>query len=233
MTAVILAESPEQRRILATRIEPGAAMPFSRDAFFDTFATYNEAFWPVALVLWIATLIAYTLRTNERAGTRSVFGLLALQWVWSGLAYHAVNFSRINPAAWLFAAFFVAEAGLLAWHSLVRQRLTFADARSVEALLGYGLIAYGLLYPVLALVGGHSYPRVPTFGLPCPTTIVTAGFLFLLRRVPPSLAIVPVLWAAIGGSAVFLFGVPADLMLFAAGAALAFRTWSTRTAVIA
>ena len=28
-------------------------------------------------------------------------------WIWSALAYHAAFFTRINPAAWVFAALFL------------------------------------------------------------------------------------------------------------------------------
>ena len=206
-------------------------MPFSRDAFLDVFATYNDAFWPAALMLWFATLIAFILHPSERATTGGVFGLLAIQWAWSGLAYHAAIFSQINPAAWLFAALFVTQAGLLAWHRIEDQRLEFSSDHSIQVVIGYALVAYGLLYPVLALAGGHAYPRVPTFGVPCPTAIVTAGFLTLLRgRVPVTLAIVPLIWAAIGGSSAFLLGVPADLGLVVAGTVLAYRTFSTSAA---
>jgi len=206
-------------------------MPFSRDAFLDVFATYNDAFWPAALMLWFATLIAFILHPSERATTGGVFGLLAIQWAWSGLAYHASIFSQINPAAWLFAALFVTQAGLLAWHGIEDQRLEFSSDHSIQVVIGYALVAYGLLYPVLALAGGHAYPRVPTFGVPCPTAIVTAGFLTLLRgRVPVTLAIVPLIWAAIGGSSAFLLGVPADLGLVVAGTVLAYRTFSTSAA---
>ena len=67
--------------------------------------------------------------------------------------------------------------------------------------------------------------------MPCPTTIVTAGFLTLLRgRVPVTVAIVPLIWAVIGGSSAWLFGVPADVGLLVAGAVLAYRTWSPSAA---
>src|SRR5262245_56542265 len=214
------------------RSERGAPMPFSRDAFFDVFATYNHAFWPLALILWIATLIAFTVHPHERAGTAGVFGLLAIQWAWSGVAYHAAILSRVNPAAWLFAVLFVAEAALLAWYGLVPLRLEFAEEPSAWVLVGYGLVVYGLLYPMIAVVGAEAYPRVPTFGVPCPTTIVTAGVLTLLRgRVPARLAIIPIAWAAIAALAAFLFGVYADLMVAVAGLVLALRTLPLRTTV--
>jgi hypothetical protein len=70
------------------------------------------------------------------------------------------------------------------------------------------LLVLALAYSGLALATGHAWPRTPTFGVPCPTTLVTAGF--LLAAVPPVprwLAVIPVLWSIIGGSAALLLGV--------------------------
>lgn len=157
-----------------------------------------------------------------------------MQWAWSGVAYHADLFSRINPAAWWFAALFVLEAGLLTWYAVVPHRLRFSPDGGLSRWIGYGFIAYGLLYPVIGLAAGESYPRMPTFGVPCPTTIVTIGFLLLVEApLASALAIVPVLWTAIGGSAAFLLGMPQDLALLVGGFAIAYRTWSPRVPTVA
>lgn len=209
-------------------------LPFSRDAFFDVFGAYNEAWWPVALVFWTATLAAFVSSFRGGRGTQWTFGLLGMQWAWSAVAYHATLFSGINPAAWLFAAMFLIQAGLLTWYGVADQQLTFSGHRSTAHLVGYALVGYGLLYPLIVLVGAHSYPRVPTFGVPCPTTIVTVGFLLLVRgRIPPLLSVVPVIWAAIGGSGALLLDVPADLALPVAGLILVLRTWAIRPTAIA
>ena len=51
--------------------------------------------------------------------------LLAGHWLWAGLVYHAWFFTAINPAAWLFAALFVAQGVLfIAFRSSARQPLT-------------------------------------------------------------------------------------------------------------
>jgi Family of unknown function (DUF6064) len=63
--------------------------------------------------------------------------------------------------------------------------------------------------------------KIPTFGLPCPTTIFTAGLLLLAAPHSRTLAIVPIVWSVVGGSAAFLLGVSADYALPVAGAALA------------
>jgi hypothetical protein len=59
---------------------------------------------------------------------------------------------------------------------------------------------------------------MPTFGLPCPTTIFTIGVLaFLKRPHPRSVFIVPVLWCVVGATAAFVLGVTQDLALIVAG----------------
>lgn len=209
-------------------------LPFSREAFFDVFAVYNNALWPFVLALWAATLLALIARVAGRDRSEWTFGLLAVQWAWSAVAYHASLFSAINPAAWGFAALFLVQAALLTWFGVVHHRLRFSEATPVAHIAGYVLIVYGLFYPLLAVVDGHAYPRVPTFGVPCPTTIVTVGFLLLVRgRLPFALVVVPVLWAALAGSSAFLLDVHTDLMLLVAGAALLVRAWPTTMPVAA
>jgi hypothetical protein len=204
-------------------------LPFSRDAFLDVFAAYNTALWPFALLLWAATLAAFVACVERRDAGVWTFGLLAVHWAWSALAYHAAWFTRINPAAWVFAALFLGEAGALLWYAVVHQRLRFVpDSSPARSRVGFALVAYGLLYPLIAVATGHSYPRVPTFGVPCPTTIVTIGFLMLVPKPPAAVIVVPMMWTAIGGSAAWLLGMTADLALFAAGVALLVHVSSRR-----
>jgi hypothetical protein len=82
------------------------------------------------------------------------------------------------------------------------------------------LIIYALAYPFLALVEGNTLPRSPTFGVPCPTTILTIGLLMTAEPLPIAITIIPILWAFIGGSSAFLLGVRTDLVMLAAGVGL-------------
>jgi hypothetical protein len=197
-------------------------LPFTREQFFDLFATYNHALWPAAVALWAASAATVVLRLSARhPHDRWISALLVVHWAWSALAYHVAFFTRINPAAWLFAALFLGQAVLFFRVGVVQQRLSFAPWGSAWAPLAWALIAYSLAYPTINAFDHHSLMRIPTFGVPCPTTIFTAGVLMLATPRSWRLSTVPVIWSAIGGSAALLLGVPVDLALPIAGMALA------------
>lgn len=89
---------------------------------------------------------------------------------------------------------------------------------SPQAFMGFSLIFFGLIvYPILTHLTGHSYPAMPTFGLPCPTTIFTIGVLLIAFPSVYQYALVPVLWSVVGSTAAFKLGVTADYGLIAAG----------------
>jgi hypothetical protein len=197
-------------------------LPFTREQFFDVFAAYNAALWPGVLALWIASaLVAVLLFARpHRASDRIVSTLLAIHWAWSALAYHMAFFTSINPAAWFFAALFLVQAGLFVWWGTIRGTLRFAAESSAWAPVGWVLIAYSLAYPAINAAQHGTFVRIPAFGVPCPTTIFTAGLLMLATPRVWALAIVPIVWSAIGGSAASLLGVRADYALPVAGVAL-------------
>ena len=202
-------------------------MPFTAAQFFDLFATYNRTLWPVVAVLWVTTVVLTVQLVRGRADTRALTGLAAAHWAWSGGVYHALFFTRINPAAWLFAAIFLGQAALLIWYGVARRGLTLAGGRSLRHVAGEALLAYSLLYPLLIWLDGTDLPRAPIFAVPCPTVLWTSGLLLMVAPPPRLLMLAPLVWAVIGGSAAFLFGVAPDLMLFGAAACLV--TYGART----
>jgi hypothetical protein len=197
-------------------------LPFTREQFFDVFAAYNATLWPGVLALWIASVFVAVLlfARSHRASDRVVGTLLAVHWAWSALAYHVAFFTSINPAAWLFAALFLVEAVLFLWWGTIRGSLRFAAESSAWAPIAWVLIGYSLIYPAINAVQHATFSRIPTFGVPCPTTIFTAGLLMLAMPRSWALSIIPIVWSAIGGSAASLLGVRADYALPVAGLAL-------------
>ncbi len=196
------------------------SIPFNIVQFFDIFARYNESVWPMQVILVVLALAAIvSLYIRQPFGGRLIAAVLTLLWAWMGIAYHFVFFTAINPAAWLFGAVFLAGAGWFALTGVLNGRMRFSPRGGAHGWAGWILILFALVvYPLLGLYFGHRYPAMPTFGLPCPTTIFTIGILmFAMPPVPRSVFIVPVLWAAVGSMAAFRLGVFQDMGLLAAG----------------
>ena len=196
--------------------------PFTRQAFFEVFRLYNEAVWPLQLAFNALALAALALVFVRRGGSgRAVAAILAVLWAWMGIVYHLVYFREINPAATLFGALFLAGAAAFAWAGVVRGRLHFVPTGGAAGAVGWALVAYALvLYPLAAVLLGHGYPAMPTFGLPCPTTLFTLGMLaFLKPPRPVAVFVVPLLWTLVGAQAALAFGVLEDFGLLVAGIA--------------
>ena len=194
-------------------------MPFTTDQFFELFRRYNETLWPTQVFLLILAVIVIALVLRPRPWTgRVISGILAFLWFWLALAYHLAFFSRINPLAYGFSLVSLIGAFVFVWQGLIRRRLEFAWRWGPRAILGVLLVVYALgVYPLWSAYAGHLYPAMPTFGLPCPTTIFTIGILVFARPVyPRSPLIVPALWCLIGGQAAFALNVAPDYGLFAA-----------------
>jgi hypothetical protein len=202
-------------------------LPFSIDQFLDVFRLYNEAVWPAQTILVILAVSAVLVAYNQRFA-RAPGGILALLWFWMGAVYHFGFFRSINPAATLFAALFIAQAGIFAWYGFVRRTLVFERPRDRVHLAGLALMVFALLgYPLAGWFAGHQYPATPTFGLPCPTTIFTFGLLLLARRpLPRAVFVIPVLWSIIATTATVQLGMVEDFTLLPAAViatGLAFR----------
>ncbi len=195
--------------------------PFTVAQFFDVFAAYNTAIWPLQWVLLALAGVAILLVFSRmRLRSRLVAAILAVLWLWMGLVYHLIFFNIVNPAAPIFGVAFALEAALLLWAGLGPRPLRFLARADASGAAGAVLLAYALIvYPLLGYLLGHHYPAIPTFGAPCPTTILTFGLLlWTVGPVPWWLLVIPGAWALIGLSAAVSLGVPQDLGLFAAAA---------------
>lgn len=212
-------------------------LPFTREQFFGVFAAYNQFVWPAQIVMIaLAVAVVAAARWSPRAAWPG-WAVSAL-WSWIGLVYHIGFFSRINPAAYAFGAMFVLQALVFGWLTF-RGELRFAVPRDgVARWTGAALLLYALVgYPVLAHLSGQRYPAVPTFGLPCPTTIFTFGMLaWSVRPVRIAAVVLPLLWAAVATSAAAKLGVVEDWGLPLAAVALLtlrFRRGSLRATPLA
>lgn len=198
-------------------------LPFTRASFLAVFADYNLAVWPMQWLAYAMGLgMAAAVLRPSPAGSRLVSAGLALMWAWTGIAYHAIFFSPINRAALGFGALFVLQGALFAYAGVVRRRLVFGAPAGLARWLGWGLVAYALLYPLLGAWAGPGYPELPMFGItPCPLTLFSFGLLLLTTQpLPRGLLAIPLAWSLIGGSAAFLLDIPQDGPLLFSGLAV-------------
>lgn len=196
-------------------------LPFTVEQFIGVFTDYNAATWPAPVLAHALGLAMLSAAFRRSPGCDRFISLgLAAMWAWTGIIYHAMFFSEINPAALLFGAAFVLQAGLLAANAF-RGRVAYRPSiRGVRGRMAHLSIVFAMLvYPVLGQVSGHGYPNGPVFGLtPCPLVIFTFGMLlFTERTLPKYLVIVPMLWAVVGASAALGLGIREDIGLLVCG----------------
>ena len=189
--------------------------PFSIEEFFSVFEAYNSAIFPLQFFIIAIGLIAtFLLQSESRFKNPLIAGFLAFLWFWIGIVYHLFHFTVINKAAYGFGALFILQ-GVFFVIEMSRQRLHFYFPKGIWGYLGYFFIWFGLiLYPLISYFAEVSWLKTISLGLPCPTTILTFGFLMLTNpKIPKYLLIVPSIWAVIGTGAATNFGIYQDYVM--------------------
>ena len=154
-------------------------IPFTAEQFFNVFETYNSAIWPAQVLAYLLGIIALASAFREtKLSAIIISGILAFFWIWIGVFYHIVNFSVINSAAWIFGILYIIQ-GLLFLVCTIQDKLSFRFFLKPLPIIGGFFILYAMVvYPLLGISFGHSYPKAPMFGVaPCPSTIFTFGIL--------------------------------------------------------
>ena len=207
-------------------------LPFTIEQFFGVFQAYNTAVWPAQMLLLLLAALALIFIALRRPWSgMAVSAILAVLWIWLGAAYHLAFFAQINPVAYGFGALSIVGGLVFAWHGVIRRRLEFSFGKSLRAAIGTALLVFALVvYPIWGTLAGHGYPALPTFGLPCPTTIFTIGVLALASGTSLRAALtVPILWSLVGSQAAFVLDVKPDLGLLVAGVvAVGLFIWPAR-----
>jgi hypothetical protein len=189
-------------------------LPFTLDQFLQVFAAWNTALWPLQVLATVLGVVSVVLlfRPGPTAA-RIIWGILSLFWSVMAIGYYWMFFTAINPAAILFGALFLLQAVLFLVEGVIRGRIRFDQVTKARLGLAGVLVAYALIvYPLIGLLVTHPYPATPLFGVaPCPTTIFTLGVLAVARYPHVlRLALIPLAWSLVGGSAALQLGVLQD-----------------------
>ena len=192
------------------------SFPFTVEQFLDVFKQYNMTVWPMQILLVVLSLAMIFLAAYKRKySAKFISSGLVFYWTWIGVVYHFIFFTKINNAAYGFAILFILQAILFFYFGIMKHALHFRLATNAKGLTAIIFFLYALIfYPLLGYSFGHIYPSMPTFGVPCPTTIYTFGLLLLLEgKVNKVLFIIPALWAVIGFTAALKLSILQDIGL--------------------
>lgn len=195
-------------------------MSFSTEEFLNLFEEYNLSLWPLQMLLYSLGLFAiFFIMLRKRTEGVAVNVVLAILWFWMGAVYHLLYFSTINSMAFLFGILFIAQSAIFIWAGILGNQLVYRWKLDIKGITGLLFIIFAfLIYPFLSAFFGHSYPRTPTFGLPCPTTIFTFGILLFSAKKPAwYIYIIPLLWSFIGFLSVYNLSMKEDFSLLVAG----------------
>jgi len=194
-------------------------LAFTIEAFFEIFEHYNLAVFPMQLIFIIFGLLALLSFYNKHPYKDIAIGFFLVGlWLWTGIVYHIYFFSSINPAAYGFGVLFILQA-LLFLRGIIKSSFVFEFSSRAQYYWGYFFVLFALvIYPAISYYLEQSLFTTISIGLPCPTLILTFGFLLLMSNpIPKHLLIIPLIWTCIGTSAAVLFGVYQDYaMAFAA-----------------
>jgi len=195
-------------------------MPFTTEQFFSVFEKYNTSVFPVQLIFLLFGILAVYSTLSEKLGRNKAIGVLLITiWIWIGIAYHIIFFALINPVAYVFGGFFILQGIFFYIETFARKNLVFKYTGSAKGYIALFFILFGMIiYPVISFYLEGTVLKTISFGLPCPSIIVTFGFLMLTdKKFPGYLLVIPSLWAVIVTAAPVNLGVHlASVMIFAA-----------------
>ena len=191
-------------------------IPFTTEQFFEIIEKYNQAVFPAQLIaILLAILSVILLHSKKKSKNNLIGGFLGILWIWIGIAYHFAFFTEINKAAFLFGGLFVLQGLFFLIETFYRKKLEFKFSGKWMDYIAYFFIIFGIvIYPILLFYLENSLELTITLGLPCPSTILTFGFLMLASsRLSKYLLIIPALWTIVGTSAAINFGVYPDYLM--------------------
>jgi len=191
-------------------------IPFTTEQFFEIIEKYNHAVFPAQLILILSGILSLILIHQKKDSKNKIIGgFLGILWIWTGIAYHFAFFTEINKAAYVFGGFFVLQGLLFLLETFPRKKLEFEFNGKFIDYLAYVFIIFGIIiYPIILYYLENSLGRTITLGLPCPSTILTFGFLMLTSsKLSKYLLIIPALWTIVGTGAAINFGVYPDYLM--------------------
>lgn len=186
------------------------------DTFWMTIADYNSATW-LYQILFILIGIVLTLALIFKPSKKTEIAIklyFASLFTWIAVVYYSL-FCEPRGYSNILAFFWALMAGTWIWDAYMGY--TQFGKNKKYSTLGYLLMVMPLIYPILSLARGLSFPEMTSPIMPCSVTTFTIGLL-LLRSKKVNMFIILFLchWSLIGLTKTYFYNIPEDFLLVAA-----------------
>lgn len=183
------------------------------EVFWKSIAAYNEATWIWQLCFIIAAAVL-TCFLWFRPGKRIVLAVKALmvaESLWIAFVYY-LDFCSTRDYSGVLTIFWCMVAA--AWvYDMVTKFSTFEKSGKYR-WWGLVMLLLPLLYPVISLLRGMTFPEMTTPMLPSGVALYMLGVLMIFNSKINFFAFIFILhWAIISISKIVIFNIPEDALL--------------------
>lgn len=183
------------------------------EVFWKSIAAYNEATWMWQLC-FIAAAAVLTCFLWFRPGKRIVLAVKALmvaESLWIAFVYY-LDFCSTRDYSGVLTIFWCMVAA--AWvYDMVTKFSTFEKSGKYR-WWGLVMLLLPLLYPVISLLRGMTFPEMTTPMLPSGVALYMLGMLMTFNSKINFFAFIFILhWAIISISKIVIFNIPEDALL--------------------
>lgn len=184
-----------------------------REVFWQTIAAYNSSTWVIQILLFAVALLipALLLVRPSRLVFRFAKTYMAVLSLWIAIVYYLV-FGASREHHWVLAIFWFMMA--VAWiYDLIAGYSTLKVARRPHVVMGFVMMALPLLYPVISLLRGLSFPAVTTPLIPSAVGLYMLGIVVAFREKHNLLVFLLLLhWAIVDISKIVFYDIPEDFV---------------------
>lgn len=157
-------------------------LPYTAEVLASFVAHYHEAIWPVQIIAVFLVLASLYGAFRPNPVTDRLIGLiLTAFWAWTGYVFYIREFSSISFLASTYGGFFLFQAALIGWFSVIRNDLQFRYTNNWKGRLGLACLVLALIgYPLAVGIFEGQWASLRLVGItPVPTVLFTLVFLLM------------------------------------------------------
>jgi hypothetical protein len=186
------------------------------DIFWKTIALYNTSTWIFQIIIIaLGAILSYLLIKKPQKWTKlcmKLYFIFIYSWIAVVYYYIYCDARSYNGVLSLFWGIMVL---IWVWDAITGYT-TFERMHKYD-ILSYVLMAMPLLYPLISIARGMTFPAITSPVMPCSVVTFTIGLLLLhCKKVNIFLVLFLCHWSLIGLTKTYFFNIPEDFLLASA-----------------